>query len=139
MAEIPTKLQFTVVTLDRKVLEVEADEIMLPAFNGYIGVLPGHTPLLAVLRVGAAMYRNAGRAHHFVIRSGFAEVLPDRVTAMVDSATMPEEVDRAKTEADRSEAERELAMMATHDEQYESVKTRLDEAAAKLQIVGRGE
>lgn len=139
MADIPNKLQFTVVTLDRKVLEVEADEIMLPAVNGYIGVLPGHTPLLTVLRVGAAMYRTAGRAHHFVITSGFAEVLPDRVTAMVDSATMPQEVDRAKAESDRVEAERVLATMSADDEQFESTKSRLDEAAAKLQIVGRSE
>ena len=64
MADVfPTKLQLTVVTLDRKVLEVEADEVMLPAINGYIGVLPGHTPLLTILKVGEAMYRVGGRAH----------------------------------------------------------------------------
>jgi F-type H+-transporting ATPase subunit epsilon len=140
MADVfPTKLQLTVVTLDRKVLEVEADEVMLPAINGYIGVLPGHTPLLTILKVGEAMYRVGGRAHHFVVKSGFAEVLPDRVIAMVDSATMPGEVDRARAEARRAEAERELAMMASYDERFDGLQAQLDEANAQLQLAAHGE
>jgi F-type H+-transporting ATPase subunit epsilon len=140
MADVfPTKLQLTVVTLDRKVLEVEADEVMLPAINGYIGVLPGHTPLLTILKTGEAMYRNGGRVHHFVVRNGFAEVLPDRIIAMVDSATMPGEVDRARAEVQRAEAERELATLASYDERFNVVQTQLDEANAQLQLAAHGE
>lgn len=140
MADVfPTKLQLTVVTLDRKVLEVEADEVMLPAINGYIGVLPGHTPLLTILKVGEAMYRVGGRAHHFVVTSGFAEVLPDRVIAMVDSATMPNEIDRARAERLRAEAEREIGTLAEFDERFTVVKNQLDEANAQLQLAAHGE
>ena len=135
MAEtFPTKLQLSVVTLDRRVLDVEADEVMIPAYNGYIGVLPGHTPLLTILKVGEAIYRSAGRGHHFVITGGFAEVLPDRVTIMADSATMPNEVDRTRAEQDRAEAERDIATMAENDERYPALKTKLDEAVAKIQM-----
>ena len=85
------------------------------------------------------MYRNAGRVHHFVVKNGFAEVLPDRIIAMVDSATMPNEVDRARAERQRVEAERELATLASYDGRFNIVQAQLDEANAQLQMAAHGE
>lgn len=133
----PGKLQFVVVTRDRKVLDVEADEVMLPATNGYIGVLPGHTPLLTTLRVGEAMYRAAGRAYYFVLSWGFAEVLPDRVIVMAEGAITAAEINREEAERQRREAERELATLASHDPNFMAVQGKLDESNAKLAISGR--
>jgi F-type H+-transporting ATPase subunit epsilon len=133
----PTKLQFVVVTRDRKVLDVEVDEVMLPATNGYIGVLPGHTPLLTTLRVGEAMYRVGGRAHYFILSWGFAEVLPDRVIVMAEGAIKPEEIDRQQAEQQKKDAERELASLASHDPNFALMQGKLDESIAKLAISGR--
>ncbi|HEY5611148.1 MAG TPA: hypothetical protein VIL97_08065, partial [Thermoanaerobaculia bacterium] len=60
-ARLPTKIALTVVTRERKLLELDVEEVVLPAADGYLGVLPGHTPLLAALRVGTLTYRIAGK------------------------------------------------------------------------------
>ena len=52
MAELPTKIRLTLVTREKKVLEQDVDEVVLPALRGAMGVLPGHTPLLAALKCG---------------------------------------------------------------------------------------
>ena len=54
---LPTKLTLSVITRNRKMIETEADEVILPAWDGEIGVLPGHTPLLATLKIGQLRYR----------------------------------------------------------------------------------
>lgn len=136
---VATKLQLVVVTRERKVLDLEVDEVMLPATNGYIGVLPGHTPLLTTLRVGEAMYRVGGRAYHFVLAWGFAEVLPDRVIVMAEGAIKADEIDRAAAERQKAEAERELQSLASDDERFALAQGRLEESIAMLTISGRPE
>ncbi len=137
-AKIPAKLALTIVTRDRKVVDLEVDEVVLPGAEGALGILPGHTPLLAMLRVGELSYRQGAKTHHLVLAQGFAEVLPDRVTVLADSATLPDEIDAQKAELERTEAERELATLATDDIEYGMAQARLDESLAKINISQRG-
>ena len=67
MADLPTKINLTVVTRERKIIETEADEVVLPASDGEIGILPGHTPLLTTLRVGVMRYRSGGKVERMVL------------------------------------------------------------------------
>jgi len=83
--QIPSKLHLVVVTRERKIVEADVDEVILPAYDGEIGVLPGHTPLLAMLKVGIMRYRSGGKTSSLVLTWGFAEVLPDRVIVMADT------------------------------------------------------
>src|SRR5436305_6839856 len=131
---LPTKFQLTVVTRERRIIDVESDEVELPASDGEIGVLPGHTPLLTTLRVGTMRYHSGGQFHRIVISWGFAEILPDRVIVLAERGILPTEVDPAAAEAERIEAEKELAYLSSHDPEFAVVEGRLEEAVAMINV-----
>jgi F-type H+-transporting ATPase subunit epsilon len=131
---LPTKLALTVVTRERKIIEVEVDEVVLPARDGEIGVLPGHTPLLASLKVGTLRYRTGATVSRIVISWGFAEVLPDRVIVLAERGILPAEIDINAAEAERAEAERELAYLSSHDPEFTIAEARLEESIALINI-----
>ena len=134
MAELPTSFHLTVVTRERKIVETDAVELVLPAFDGEIGVLPGHTPLLALLKVGVMRYRENGAAQSLVISWGFAEILPDRVIVMAETARLPQEMDAATAESERAKLERELAELSSHDPQFAIVEGKLEESVAMINL-----
>jgi F-type H+-transporting ATPase subunit epsilon len=135
--KIPSKILLTIVTRERKVLEKEVDEVVIPAMKGYLGVLPGHTPLLASLRVGELMYRIGDKSYQLVLAWGFAEVLPDRVIILAEGAQFPEEIDLEEAKRDRIDAERELMALASHDPEFALAEGKLDESIARIQVVGK--
>jgi F-type H+-transporting ATPase subunit epsilon len=134
MAELPRSFRLTVVTRERKIVETDAVEAVLPASDGEIGVLPGHAPLLATLRVGVMRYRMNGKSERLVLSWGFAEVLPDRVIVMAETARLPSEVDAATAEQERLQAERELADLSSHDPEFARVEARLEESIALISL-----
>ena len=71
-----------IVTPDRPLVREQVDEVELPGAEGYMGVLPGHTPLLTLLQVGELWYRRGNEKTYLAVAFGFAEVLPDRVTVL---------------------------------------------------------
>ena len=91
MAAIPTSIRLEIVTPERVLAREEVDEVVVPGEDGYFGVLPGHTPLLATLKPGDLWYRKAQEKTHVQITGGFAEVLPDRVTILAEAGA-PEAV-----------------------------------------------
>ncbi|HVR40122.1 MAG TPA: ATP synthase F1 subunit epsilon [Thermoanaerobaculia bacterium] len=131
---LPTKLNLTVVTRERKIVDVLVDEVELPATDGEIGILPGHTPLLASLRIGQMRYRVGNTVHRLVLSWGFAEVLPDRVIVLAERGFLPGEVDLATAEQDRIAAEKELAYLSSHDPEFAIVEAKLEEAVALINI-----
>jgi ATP synthase F1 epsilon subunit len=88
------------------------DEVEIPGADGYFGVLPGHTPLLAVLQVGQLWYRQGQEIHYFAVAFGFAEVQPDRVTILAQVAERADEIDLARAEAAKRRAEERPAKRA---------------------------
>ena len=89
----------------------KVDEVEIPGAEGYFGVLPGHTPLLAMLKVGELWYRKGSEKYYLSIAFGFAEVLPDRVTILAEIA---ERARRDRRRAGRSgEAPRRRAHRET--------------------------
>ena len=131
---LPTKISLTVVTRERKFIEVDVDEVVLPASDGEIGVLPGHTPLLTTLRIGVLRYRTGSTVERIVISWGFAEVLPDRVIVLAERGVLPAEIDITAAEAERIEAEKELAYLSSHDPEFAIVEGRLEESVALINI-----
>ena len=83
---LPTKLTLEVVTPERLLVSEQVDDVQLPGAEGYFGVLPGHTPLLATLGEGLLWYRKGQEKSYVTIAGGFAEVLPDRVTLLATTA-----------------------------------------------------
>jgi F-type H+-transporting ATPase subunit epsilon len=134
MADLPTKINLTVVTRERKIIDVQVDEVVMPALDGEIGVLPGHTPLLAMLKIGPLRYRTGNTVQRLVISWGFAEVLPDRVIVLAERGVLPSEVDRATAEQERIAAEKELLYLSSQDPEFAIVEARLEESIALISI-----
>ena len=93
MAVLPTKIRLEIVTPERLLLSEEVDDVTLPGSEGYLGILPGHLPLLTMLGVGVLSYRQGGQKYHFAVSGGFAEVLGDRVIVLAETAGALEEID----------------------------------------------
>lgn len=139
MAEIPplpTHLTLEIVTPDRSVVTERVDEVEIPGAEGYFGVLPGHTPLLAMLKVGELWYRQGGEKSYLSIAFGFAEILPDRVTILAQLAERPEEIDVARAEAARKRAEERLTKAAA-DVDFERARIALMKSLIRIQVSTR--
>lgn len=134
MADLPTKINLTVVTRERKIVDVSVDEVVLPGLDGEIGVLPGHTPLLASLRIGQLRYRTGTTIHRLVISWGFAEVLPDRVIVLAERGVLPSEVDRVVAEQERIAAEKAIADLSSHDPEFAVLEAKLEESIAMISL-----
>jgi F-type H+-transporting ATPase subunit epsilon len=100
---------FEVATPERLVIRAAASEAQIPAKNGYIGVLPGHAPLLSELGTGYASYVENGRKSFFSLHGGFVEVLPDKVRVLATDVEKAEEIDVAKAEADLRRAQEQIS------------------------------
>jgi len=130
---LPTHLRLEIVTPDRSVVADSVDEVEIPAADGYLGVLPGHTPMLAMLQIGELWYRQGSEKHYASIAFGFAEVLPDRVTILAELAERPDEIEIARAEAARKRAEARLTSPPP-DMDFERVRVALMKAMIRIQV-----
>ena len=136
MAGLPTKLQLQIVSADRSLVNETVDEVEIPGADGYFGVLPGHTPLLAVLGAGELWYRQGQEKHYLAIAFGFAEVQAERVTILAQIAEKAEEIDVARAEAAKKRAEERLAA-AVVDMDFERARVALLKALIRVQVASR--
>ena len=105
---MPDTFQFEIVTPDRLVVKDSAEEMEIPGKTGYLGILPGHAPLITELGVGEITYRSANVTHRFAVAWGFAEVLPDKVTIMAETVERPTEIDVERAQKAKARAEQTL-------------------------------
>jgi len=129
------KLTLVVVTPERTVVETEADEVQLPGELGYLGILPGHTTLITLLKTGVLSYKDAGTEKFFALSSGFAEIANDRVTVLADLAEDAREIDANAADQDRARAEE--ALKTANRETMEQIRGELELAQARLAVAGR--
>jgi F-type H+-transporting ATPase subunit epsilon len=133
---LPTELQLQIVSADKSLVNETVDEVEIPGADGYFGVLPGHTPLLALLGAGEMWYRRGTTTHHLVIALGFAEVQPDAVTILAQVAEKADEIDIARAEAAKRRAEERLAK-PTIDMDFERARLSLLKSLIRLQVASR--
>jgi F-type H+-transporting ATPase subunit epsilon len=133
---LPTKLTLEIVTPDRALASEQVDEVQLPGSEGYFGVLPGHTPLLATLQVGELWYRIGQEKHYLAVAFGFVEVLPDRVTVLAQVAERAQDIDVARAEAARKRAEEAVARPQS-DVDFEQARVALMKSLIRLQVASR--
>jgi F-type H+-transporting ATPase subunit epsilon len=134
---LPAHIDLQVVTPDRRIVQEEVDEVEIPGSEGYFGVLPGHTPMLASLGVGELWYRQGQEKTYLSIASGFAEVLPDRVTILARLAERAEEIDVSRAEAARARAEQRVSAAPQPEVDYERARAALTKAITRLQVASR--
>jgi len=133
---LPTKLQLQIVSADRQLVNERVDEVEIPGSEGYLGVLPGHTPLLATLQVGELWYRQGQEKHYLAIAFGFVEVQPDGVTILAQIAEPAQEIDLARAEAAKKRAEERLSKPTT-DMDFERARMAMVKALVRLQVASR--
>jgi F-type H+-transporting ATPase subunit epsilon len=122
------RIQLDIVTPERLSFSGEVDSVNLPGALGEFGVLPGHTPFLSALKIGAMHLRTQGRMVAFALNQGIAEVTPEKVTVLVKTAERAEEIDVERAEAARARAEQRLR------EQREEIDTTRAEAALQRSL-----
>jgi F-type H+-transporting ATPase subunit epsilon len=101
--------QLEIVTPEKKVVETAAaEEVQIPGKNGYLGILPGHAPLITELAVGEVTFRENSTEQHLAVAWGFAEVLPNKVTILAETAERPSEIDVKRAREAKERAEQRL-------------------------------
>ena len=129
--------QLEIVTPEKMVVRDHAEEMQIPGKNGYLGILPGHAPLITELAVGQISYRNRTETHYLSVAWGFAEVLPDKVTILAETAERPSEIDVERARKSKERAEQRLASSDTEVDVERALdalhraETRLDVASKK--------
>ena len=134
---LPTSIELQIVTPDRMLVKEQVDEVEIPGSEGYFGVLPGHTPMLASLAVGEMWYRKGQEKTYLSLANGFCEVLPDRVTILAQIAERAEDIDLARAEEAKRRAEQRL--QNAKDVDYERARTALVKSLARLQVASRSQ
>jgi len=125
-----------IVTPDKLVVADSAEELQLPGKGGYLGILPGHAPLITELDVGELSYRRDGRTVHLAIAWGFAEVLPDQVTILAETAERAEEIDAARAQRAKDRAETRLQKLEAGTD-FPRAASALQRALTRLLVAGK--
>ena len=133
---LPSSLRLQIVSADRSLVNQRVDEVEIPGADGYFGVLPGHTPLLALLGAGELWYRQGQEKQYLAIAFGFAEIQPDRVTILAQVAERAEDIDVARAESARKRAEERMSR-PTADMDFERARVALMKALIRLQVASR--
>jgi F-type H+-transporting ATPase subunit epsilon len=129
-------LQLEIVTPEKQLVSDSAEEIQIPGKNGYLGVLPGHAPLITELAVGEITYRKGGQTSYLSVAWGFAEVLPAKVTILAEAAERPEEIDVNRAREAKKRAE-ELLKSQDPKTDYPRALNALKRAEVRLDVAAK--
>jgi F-type H+-transporting ATPase subunit epsilon len=132
---LPESIELVVVTPEKQLLRQTTKEVQLPGAEGYLGILPGHAPLITELGIGELSYHDLSgkESAHLAIIRGFAEVLPDRVTVLAETAEFAADIDIARAEAAKARAEQRLASGDTNID-WDRVTVSLQRALIRIQV-----
>ena len=122
-----------IVTPDRQFFIGEAQELTVPAIDGSLGVLAGHEPAVTALEPGLLRYRAGGEWHEAVVGQGFAEIVNNRVTLIVETAEKPEDIDLRRAEEQKERAEEQLRQKQSIQE-YHMNQMALARAMTRLKV-----
>lgn len=125
-------IQLTIVTPERSLVNEQVDELQIPGAGGYLGVLPGHAPLFTELKVGELSYRKGNSWTSLAVAWGFAEVLPDHVRVLAETAERAHEIDLERARRAKERAERRLAQGGDID--YDRARIALQRALIRIQV-----
>jgi|ERR1700722_16598517 len=134
--QMPDTFQLEIVTPEKKVVDTAATEVQIPGKNGYLGVLPGHAPLITELAIGEVTFHTGAEEQRLAVAWGFAEVLPDKVTILAESAERPSEIDVERAHKSKERAEQRLTSGDTNVDVERSLDA-LHKAETRLEVAGK--
>jgi F-type H+-transporting ATPase subunit epsilon len=127
------KIELEIVTPEQLLFSGEVEEVVVPGSEGYLGILPGHAPLLSELQIGVISYRQDSQETKVFCSRGFVEVLPDRVSILAEAAELPDQIDVEQARALQVEAEQQLRS-DDPDTDYAQALLDLREAQIRLEL-----
>jgi len=131
-------IELEIVTPERKILSVQASEVVVPGIEGYFGVLPGHAPFLTRLGVGEITYKDATGTHYLAAADGAVEVLPHRVTILARLCETAREIDVERAREARRRAEEAMKQSAKlSDQDMLQIELSMKKALTRLLVAGR--
>jgi F-type H+-transporting ATPase subunit epsilon len=133
----PLKIDLEIVTPGRLVASETVDEVVLPGTEGYLGVLPGHAPLLTGLAAGEISYRSSGHVRYLAVSGGFAEVLRHRVSVLAETCERAEEIDVARANEARERARADIGRADAADADLRRAAARLRKAEVRIAVAKR--
>lgn len=125
-------LHVEIVTPTRAVYSGEASEVVLPAWEGELGVYADHDPLLTLLRAGRAIVIGPEGTTEYIVGRGFAEIGADHVTMLTDSCQLISDVDVDRAHADMERAEQQMEEVEPDTEKYRVAEATAEHAMARL-------
>jgi F-type H+-transporting ATPase subunit epsilon len=125
-------IQLSIVTPERSLLNEQVDELQIPGADGYLGVLPGHAPLFTELKVGELSYRKGSTWTSLSVAWGFAEVLPEQVRVLAETAERAGEIDLERAKRSKERAEQRLSRGGDID--YDRALIALQRALIRIQV-----
>ena len=129
-------LELEIVTPDKLLVRERVEQVQIPGKTGELGILPGHAPLITTLTIGEISYRQGPNTHYLAVAWGFAEVLPDKVTILADTAERAEEIDVKRAQEARARAEEALKRAAA-DLDYDTTLHALHRAEVRIAVAAR--
>ncbi len=140
MAEsLPKELELVVVTPDRQVVRDKVTSVSIPGSSGYLGILPGHAPLLTELAPGPLSYAEGPKVEYLAVTWGFAEVMPDRVIVLANTAERAAEIDVSRAERAKQRAEERLQNLFDPQVDQERAREALRRAIARIETARHGQ
>ena len=130
------RIHLEVVTPERKVLEADVERVEVPGLDGELGILPGHTELVSLLKPAGLLTSHIGNeVGEMALSDGFVEVSADRVTVLANKATRPEDIDLASALKTKEQAEQRLQKaLADPDADIVRASIELERASVELLI-----
>lgn len=134
---LPDSIQLVVVTPERQILKETASELTLPGADGYLGVLPGHAPLITELGIGELTYKTkGGESGLLAVIRGFAEVLPDHVSVLAETAEFAEDIDLSRAQEALKRAQERIARGGENID-WDRATMALQRALIRIQVVSK--
>jgi F-type H+-transporting ATPase subunit epsilon len=134
---LPESIELEVVTPERHVLQQTVKSVEMPGKEGYLGILPGHAPLITELGIGILTYRSDSDTRYLTVIDGYAEVLPDRVIVLAEISERAEEIDVPRTKAALERAKAEVAKTDARDADWDRASLALQRALVRLQAASK--
>jgi F-type H+-transporting ATPase subunit epsilon len=131
------RLKVEIVTPEKRVAQIEADEAIVPGGEGLFGVRPGHTPFLSVVEPGPLTVRDGTAQHVWFVAGGFAEVASDKVLVLADQAEPISAIDVEAARARLEEAQARMRGLSSEDARYQLEAATVKRETARMALVRR--
>jgi len=138
MANEQNKIELQVVTPERHILSEDVESVEMPGKDGYLGILPGHAPLLTEMGFGILTYRKGSEIRSLTVLGGYAEVLPQRVIVLAEAAERIEEIDRQRAQAALDRAKANLPGANATEADWDATNAAIARATVRLEAAGKG-